>query len=1264
MFHETVSFLERSCEAFAAGLDAAVLDHDVPAGAARLLELVGDERSVLGGPERRMSTLDLVIRVHWYRFLALPEELAEPEWLTVMSLLPRRLDGCSSPMPADLAEDLISQIIRNLRNHLEGADPRRLLSGAVTVEAGCLADLRDHTAECSFPAGISYVLAHVHWSRYMAMSPDGGAALMELIRALEEFERTRPFHPSLLPPLVCDYLDRALAEGDPDLVAKDYQWYRQVVSTAERRRLTGRAVIRARRRLESAVPGRPEHAEAVADLCHALFLRYGMSTHPDDLDEVISRGGISSGVLPSWEARKKITTALAGCLALRSRRDGRAEDAGLALRILERALASDRQRRKTAQLLECLHMIAGILVEGPDGLHLLDRTIAIVRRRASRSADETDAQACLLSLLHSRSRMVPGSEDLDAIISQAAALSRSLPPDTPTGRYLRLSLASALHDRFKAADGLDDLNEAITVMRGVLRHGNEAGDPQFRRELALWLYERYRRCHVPQDLREALRILAELVKDHGPTSPNLLYSVAAMALETKAFTGVEGLDSLIGVLHGLMSVPETPELPTRAQRLANLSTAFLERYDLSGDRADADRAVELAREAAGCSEEAAGHFARALWRRGSRDDRLEALAVLGEKVDGGSPQEHQAHDRFLLGCLRLDNYQKGYGSLTDCRRAIRHLRPVATGTEPIPPETRRTAALAWAEAAIELGYHPQAAVAYEIALHLVDDLEWHTASLAERRDRLTRWAAVARDAAACALRSGRPEDALELLERGRCRLRNTTLQKRRDIDLLRSVRPDLAERMAILSRAVEAFDLVPSAERFIDYLRCTFTILAAQHEYHKDDYEWHNPDIFLMPGGLDKLHSFVSSLFDDQWEHPHDLKVRLHSDWNVLTAEIRRDPRLRSLGVPPRITPIRALHGQDAVVVVNVSRIGCDAIALTADRTERIHLPDLTFHTAQEQAYELQRAIIEWEFAPRPSLDPKSLNRLVQDHLAWLWEAAAEPILRALGHVRAPAEEGPWPRIWWCPTGVLCLSPLHAAGRGYHSGGENVIDRVVSSYTSTVSALPLAAHEGSGTHHAAGEPHLFTLGMPSTPGGPPLPSVTAEIEEILRKVGRGTVVTGEDATVDAALQGLATHPWAHIACHGTPAVPGKRPAQLYLSDGTLDVDRVGRSHFPAAELAYLSACHTAAPSMDRLDEAEHLVASFQAAGYRHVIGSLWGATDHISRTVAADFYSRLPNRPRHRADAAAQALHGAVRRLRDRRPQAPIVWAPFVHSGF
>ncbi len=87
-----------------------------------------------------------------------------------------------------------------------------------------------------------------------------------------------------------------------------------------------------------------------------------------------------------------------------------------------------------------------------------------------------------------------------------------------------------------------------------------------------------------------------------------------------------------------------------------------------------------------------------------------------------------------------------------------------------------------------------------------------------------------------------------------------------------------------------------------------------------------------------------------------------------------------------------------------------------------------------------------------------------------------------------------------------------------------------------------------------------------------------------------------------------------------------------------------------------------------LDESVHVAAAFQLAGYRHVIGTLWGVSDRRSPEVVAEVYAGLcPEGARELddldPDRSAFALHSAVRRLRDSRRAPSLLWIPYVHIG-
>ena len=94
------------------------------------------------------------------------------------------------------------------------------------------------------------------------------------------------------------------------------------------------------------------------------------------------------------------------------------------------------------------------------------------------------------------------------------------------------------------------------------------------------------------------------------------------------------------------------------------------------------------------------------------------------------------------------------------------------------------------------------------------------------------------------------------------------------------------------------------------------------------------------------------------------------------------------------------------------------------------------------------------------------------------------------------------------------------------------------------------------------------------------------------------------------------------------------------------------ANLPAAEFAFLSACHTAGVTEGSiLDEGLHLMAAVQYCGFRSVVGTMWAMVDEDGRDLAENFYKVLLRRdqrvPYH--DRSAEALQYAVMRLRRRR---------------
>jgi CHAT domain len=404
-------------------------------------------------------------------------------------------------------------------------------------------------------------------------------------------------------------------------------------------------------------------------------------------------------------------------------------------------------------------------------------------------------------------------------------------------------------------------------------------------------------------------------------------------------------------------------------------------------------------------------------------------------------------------------------------------------------------------------------------------------------------------------------------------------------------------------------------------------------------------------------------------------------EFTQLLARIRGLAGFGTFALPPALEQLMLGAAEGPVVVFNVSAYRSDAILLTSEGITSRNLPGLDQATVAEQVIAFYRALDTITSAASPP-EQVSAQKTLRRVLTWLWDAAAEPVLHALGHRDAPAPGEQWPRVWWVPGGLLSLLPIHAAG--YHGsppdpGHRAVMDRIVSSYTATVGALVHARTAPAAA--AASANRSLIVAMPTTPDLPGegrLRYVLAEAALLQARLPHPTMLTETaaahgsppdriptKATVLEHLRGCAI---AHFACHGytDPADPSR--SRLLLHDHRRDpltVAALAPLALDHAQLAYLSACSTARMTETRLlDEAIHLASAFQLAGFPHVIGTLWEIDDKIAVTIADTFYASLtdpdgtldPNR-------AARALHHATCAQRDRQPATAYLWASHIHAG-
>ncbi|KAF2623329.1 hypothetical protein BU25DRAFT_478129, partial [Macroventuria anomochaeta] len=241
----------------------------------------------------------------------------------------------------------------------------------------------------------------------------------------------------------------------------------------------------------------------------------------------------------------------------------------------------------------------------------------------------------------------------------------------------------------------------------------------------------------------------------------------------------------------------------------------------------------------------------------------------------------------------------------------------------------------------------------------------------------------------------------------------------------------------------------------------------------------------------------------------------------------------------------------------------------------------------------------------------------VQQMLEWLWDVAASPILDALGLKQTPSNDN-WPHIWWIPTGQLSQLPFHAAGRHSKSSTDTVLDRAMSSYSSSIKALVCGRrNQGQNTGQQTSQDAVLV----TVPGsGLCFAGREVGMLEDMRP-SLNLKPTNPAPKREEILAHLRTNKIFHFAGHGysNPLEPSESCLVLSKDEVPITVAdlRDCRLQESSPFLAYLSACSTKVNQAERLvDEEIHLVSACQLAGFRHVVGTLREVLDKHCVDVA------------------------------------------------
>ncbi|MBM7775032.1 tetratricopeptide (TPR) repeat protein [Actinokineospora baliensis] len=831
--------------------------------------------------------------------------------------------------------------------------------------------------------------------------------------------------------------------------------------------------------------------------------------------------------------------------------------------------------------------------------------------------------------------------DADVLVNAGRAALRADPGSTDTVN----ALAWALLVRYQLAGAADDLREALELTQRYLRdeRGGLVAHVAVQRAEALRM--RYESTHVTADLDQAVelaRAAVELTPDgHRIADPVRQVLATCLVRRIEHLDRADDLTEAIALCAAIR--PRTAKAgPTKAMWLATESALLTRRGQRSGDLSDVDIAVALAEEALALGAELIGVRPIALTNLGSalalryilRGDSTDlplAISRVREAIAAtrsGDTRLAALHAQLTtLSSLAAADGHRGTG----LDEAIRHGEQALARFEPGHAQ-RITALNALGQA------HRQRFMAEGTTPDLLKAIAlWREAAATSTGNAGARLAA-ARAWLGSALRL---RDLPGASEAATAAIRLLPIVAERGLDRAGQERR-LAGVAGLAGEAAALAVHIGRPEHAVELAEQGRTVLWRHVVQTRGDL---SPLRAVAPDLADRMEGTrraLTAAADDPGAA--ERHRRLAERWGQLLADARRLPGLGTFLGTSSFDELRLAATGGTVVLVNLSPARCDALLVRPDGVRVVPLPWLRHEDARRRADALLGATVDL----RPAL---------VSMLRWLWDTTAGPVVAALDELDGPVRH----RVWWCPTGPMAMLPLHAAGRYSTSqrvARRTVPDRTLSSYTTDLGALIRSRRARPPV-----SPRLLTVGVASRPGRAPLPAVLDEVRRISATVPGTTTLLGPAATPEVVLAELPAHPWVHFACHATQNLDHPGESALHLHNGDLTVLRLAAHDLTNAELAYLSACDTAAGALTLADETVHLAAALQLAGFRHVIATQWPVSDTVAASVADSVYRRLLVNGGLRASDAAHALAETTAELRAKYPDQPDTWAPFVHIG-
>jgi hypothetical protein len=544
--------------------------------------------------------------------------------------------------------------------------------------------------------------------------------------------------------------------------------------------------------------------------------------------------------------------------------------------------------------------------------------------------------------------------------------------------------------------------------------------------------------------------------------------------------------------------------------------------------------------------------------------------------------------------------------------------------------TRFQISCIWAKVA-RLYMHPSASMAYETAMSLLQETLVFCPTLQTQHLRLSQafidGGRSPLDYASYQTQNGQVKEAVETLERGRALIWSEMRGLRTSTDQLRAADPALAYKFADINQRLESV---------------TMSVALGD-----DDDEIGRSET----GTGYRKHSIGHLVLTQR---------SLLEDRNSLISRIQSLPGFEHFLKQPPFDFLNSAASHGTVIIINQSQAHFPShiLLLRKDSHPFIITTPSSFH---DRANRLENELLRVRKEKGPG--SKDYGVTLASVLSDLYELVGKPVIERLRKLKVTEKS----RIWWCPTGSFCSLPLHAMGPIPSDDCKELYfsDLYIPSYTPSLSALIESRKCGPFSDASDNlKPSILLVAQPET-----LPGAFGEIRAIQTTKIPMTTLISAMATPETVIKGLKDHRFAHFVCHGSLEADKPFDASLELHKANLTLLAIVRSQLPAAEFAFLSACHTAELTEGSVaDEGLHLAAAMQYCGFRSVVGTMWAMADTDGADISKHFYKAIfadkvdqTGVPYH--ERSARALQVAVKKLRKKRGVTLERWVNFVHYG-